>query len=350
LKIGLLINTPAQVHFWKFIVQELRKKNHEILILFRDRGETLELAKEVGLQGQVYSVARGRGISKSLSFPFDVINAVILLRNFKPDLILDFGIYGVAVAQFLGARSLVFTDSEPSIKKIYSVQYRLFMPFVSGVITPSFFHDDLGIKQIKVNSLKELAYLHPNYFAPNDNIYELLKITREERFVIIRFNDLAGVHDIGLNSFSISEKRKLINVLEKARIRTFISFEGIIPPEFKKYQLSIPKSRVHDALYFADLLVTDTQTMTTEAAILGTPVIRCNTFVGKNDMGNFIELENKYNLVYNFYNPDDAINKTIELLSQKHLKHIWKKKAMILIKEKIDIVYFMLNHILSYNK
>jgi predicted glycosyltransferase len=40
--------------------------------------------------------------------------------------------------------------------------------------------------------------------------------------------------------------------------------------------------------------------MTTEAAVLGTPAIRCNSFVGKRDMGNFIELEKKYGLIFNF--------------------------------------------------
>ena len=297
MRIGLLVNTPAQVHFWKFIVRELSKRGHEIMILFRDRGETLELAKEVGMEGQVYAIARGGGFSKAFSFPLDVLRAAMILREFKPDLVLDFGIYGVAVARLLRARSLVFTDSEPSIMRLYEIQYRLLMPFVDKVVTPSFFRDDLGPKQVRVDSLKELAYLHPDYFIPDRSVLDLVGARVGERYVVIRFNDLAGVHDIGLSGFSLARKVELVRSLEEAELRVFVSFEGKVPVELEKYRLSIPKSRIHDLLYYADLLVTDTQTMATEAAILGTPVIRCNSFVGTKDMGNFKVLEN-FELLY----------------------------------------------------
>ena len=42
------------------------------------------------------------------------------------------------------------------------------------------------------------------------------------------------------------------------------------------------------------MVVADTQTIVTEAAVLGTPAIRYNSFAGENDMGNFVELEQKY--------------------------------------------------------
>ena len=66
---------------------------------------------------------------------------------------------------------------------------------------------------------------------------------------------------------------------------------------------------IHDAEYYAQLLVTDAGTMLTEAAILGTPGIHCSGFVAKRCLGNLIELEEKYQLTFNYSEPDQAIAK-----------------------------------------
>ena len=81
--------------------------------------------------------------------------------------------------------------------------------------------------------------------------------------------------------------------------------------------------------------------MTTEASILGTPAIRCNSFVGKNDMGNFNEIEKKYGLIFNYDDPDKAIDKAVELVQKPNLEEEWKKKREKLLKEKIDVTSFM---------
>ena len=53
---------------------------------------------------------------------------------------------------------------------------------------------------------------------------------------------------------------------------------------------------MHHALYFAEMFIGDSQTMTAEAAVLGTPALRLNNFVGK--LGYLNELERKFNLTY----------------------------------------------------
>lgn len=88
--------------------------------------------------------------------------------------------------------------------------------------------------------------------------------------------------------------------------------------------------------------------MTTEAGVLGTPAIRCNSFVGENDMGNFIELEWKYGLIFNYNDIDKAMNKAIELLQKPCLKEEWKNKREQLLKDKIDVTAFMTQSIENY--
>jgi len=56
---------------------------------------------------------------------------------------------------------------------------------------------------------------------------------------------------------------------------------------------------MHSLLYYATMFIGDSQTMTSEAAMLGTPSLKLNSFAGKLSVPN--ELEQKYQLCYSFY-------------------------------------------------
>jgi predicted glycosyltransferase len=221
------------------------------------------------------------------------------------------------------------------------------MPFIKAIITPNFFRENLGKKQIRVECFKELSYLHPNYYTPNINIYKYLGINKEDQFVLLRFNAFDAVHDIGITGISKNDKLNLVKRLEKY-FTIFISSEDKIQPELESYILKTPKSRIHDVLYYAKLFVCDTQTMATEAAILGTPVIRSNSFVGPTDMGNFIELEKRYGLMFNIKDLQMVIKKAEELIQKPDLKKEWQAKREILLTDKCDITKLMVCFIENY--
>ncbi len=347
MNIGIVINTPAQVHFFRNIARELEKKGYAIDILARDYGETIPLLKELGLKYLLYGKSPEGKIAKIVDLPIDILRARNLLKGYKPQMILGFGGQESYSGFILRCPSVVFQDSEPHINLAYLIQYKMFMPFVDSIVTTKSYTDDLGRKHIKVNSYKELAYLHPRYFTPDENIFNLLDIGKNERFVIVRFNGFDAVHDAGVASYTIEQKRRLIAGLEKYA-RVFISSEKKVPQDLEKYLLTIPKYKIHDCLYYANMCVTDTQTMTTEAGILGTPVIRCNSFVGKKDMGNFIELEQKYKLIFSFRNPDEAIAKALTLIQNQDIKKEWSKRKQKLFSEKIDITSFLVWYVENY--
>jgi predicted glycosyltransferase len=216
--------------------------------------------------------------------------------------------------------------------------------FASAIITPACFRLDFGKKHIRVQSYKELAYLHPKYFQPDPGIFRELGLSADDQYVILRFNAFDAVHDIGRKGFSIEDKYQLVKTLEQYK-HVFISSETPLPDDLKKYQLPIPAYRIHHALYYAQLLVSDTQTLSTEAAILGVPAIRCNNFVGPNDMSNFIELEQKYGLLYSFTQSSQAIDKAVELIKQPDIKNAWQEKRLKLLEDKIDLTGFMVEFI-----
>lgn len=343
--IAIFINTPAQAHFVNNIAKGLSEKGHKITALSRDYGETLAVLNELGSDHITYSVPKRSKLSKIFRFPMDILTASQLLSRKGIDLIFGFGIIETYAGLLIRAPVVIFTDTEPMANKIsYSIQYKLFLPFVNKVITPSSFRQDLGKKHIKIDSYKEVAYLHPNYYSPNDDIFNLLGIEKEDEYAILRFNAFDAVHDAGITGFSDHQKVQLVRELEK-RMKVFISSEAELPSEINDRAMTIPKNRIHDALYYSQLLVTDTGTMATEAAILGVPTVRCQGFVGDNDMGNFIELENKYGLIFNFKDPKKAIEKAIELASSSGLKAEWSNKKERFIKDQIDISQFIIDFI-----
>ena len=116
--------------------------------------------------------------------------------------------------------------------------------------------------------------------------------------------------------FSLADKRALVKELENYA-RIFISSEIEISQDLRKYAINIPPHRMHDALYYASLLVGDTGTMVTEAGILGTPAITSHPKSLK--MSNFIELERKYGLIFNIHESRRIIEKAVELLQRSDL-------------------------------
>ena len=57
--------------------------------------------------------------------------------------------------------------------------------------------------------------------------------------------------------------------------------EGGLPDEFVQYQFPLTSEKFHHVLAFASMVVSDSQTVTAEAAVLGVPNLRTNTFVGR---------------------------------------------------------------------
>jgi uncharacterized protein len=348
MNICVILNTPAQVHFYKNIIKRLESKGHKVTILAREYGDTIKLLNELKINYNKFNFMSNSPLKTVISFPVDLFNIYRILFNKRIDFIIGFGMYDVYVAKALHSKSIVFFDSEPKINSLMNLQYQLFMPFVNSFISPASFRQDLGEKHIKIDSYKELSYLHPRYFKPDVSIYELLDISPSEDYVVLRFNSFDALHDVSESGFSLNEKVELTNLLSKLT-HVYISFEGQIPKELEQYRLKIPKRRIHDLLFFSKLLITDTQTMATEAAILGTPVIRKNKFVGKGDMGNFIDLENKYKLIYNLTDFDKVKELSLEILSNKSIKDIWRERRDKFLQDKIDIVDYMVNFIEKYN-
>lgn len=339
MRIAFFINTPAQVHLYRNVILSLQSRGHWTKILAREYGDTLELLDSYGFQYTVYSSGDRPKVQKIGGVPFDVLRAYASLRKPKPDILMGVGIYSTITSMLLDRPAVIFNDSEP-----IPLQLPILKSFADVVITPSCFRANLGGNHIRVDSFKELAYLHPNHFKPNRSVIEKLGIGPDEEYALLRFNGFAAVHDFRRKGFSIGDKRRLVSELKK-HLRVFISSEGKLPRDLNEYALAIPRREIHDVIAHAKLLVADTQTMITEAAVLGTPGIRYNTFVGGDDMGNFLELQEKYGLIRNLTNPDEAISEAVRLAQERDLKSRQEDRRECMLREKIDLAEYLVHFI-----
>jgi predicted glycosyltransferase len=85
------------------------------------------------------------------------------------------------------------------------------------------------------------------------------------------------------------------------------------------------------------MYVGDSQTMATEAAVVGTPAIRSNSFAGENDMSNFVELEEEYELLYSTPQEEAALRRVREHLEDTDLDETWNHRRQRLLEEKRDV-------------
>lgn len=118
-----------------------------------------------------------------------------------------------------------------------------------------------------------------------------MKIKESQKYAIVRLASLTAHHDAGVTGVSVKLLDRVIGLCKKSDIRVFITSENPVLQKFEKYRLSVPFSLIHHVLYFAEFLLGDSQTMTTEASLLGTIAFRLNSFVGK--ISSITEIENK---------------------------------------------------------
>ncbi|MBU0469194.1 MAG: DUF354 domain-containing protein [Candidatus Omnitrophica bacterium] len=339
------LNHPAHVHLFRNAIKALKAKGHNITVVARKKEVTEQLLNLYDIDFIVLSKIR----SGLLGLAFELITRQIrlipiIIKN-KIDLCISMtGASSIHILKLFCIPTLVFNDSENN-----DLQNAITVPFAHKIFTPDCYWRDYGSKHHKYAGYHELAYLHPNRFTPDPTIFDKIKTMQGDKFFVLRFVAWKASHDIKEHGFSLAEKVKLVEYLKQYG-DIYITSEKTIEKELEQYQLKLSPDKLHDLLYYATIVIADSQTVTTESALLGTPAIRYNSRVGPKDEGNFVELEKRYDLIYCFNNFDKAFEKVKELLKNDTLKIDWQKKREVLLEDKIDVTDFMVDAILNFKK
>jgi len=234
-------------------------------------------------------------------------------------------------------KSIIFDDDDDEVQPLMT---RFGHPFAHRLLSPDVLtHQRKKPTQVTYPGYHELAYLHPNRFLPDPNVLSEIGLTNDSPFFLLRFNAFKAHHDVGVHGLSFDNKLKLVRFLEKHG-RVLITTEKEIEPELKPYQLPVSPEKAHSLLYYATMLIGDSQTMTSEAAVLGTPSIRSNSFVGK--ISYLEEEQYKYGLTYGFQptQSEEMFRKIFELISMPSLKAEWQRRRIRMLEDKIDVTAF----------
>lgn len=339
------IGHPGHVHLLKNVAKNLEKKGHKVYYSVRD----IPVAKRLmDIYGMPY-IDLGKKSDSIAGKAWTVIKQDILLLWYvlihRIDIGLSSGIALPHVSRITKMKSFVFDDDDDEVEK-FVVKYS--HPFTDVVLSPQAVKDHRKTaKAVFYNGYHELAYLHPNVFQPDESVLDRLGIKKDEKFFVMRFVALKGHHDVGNKGLSFEQKKKLVEVLSKYG-RVIITGERKLEPEFEPYRMSVPAEDMHSVMNYATLYIGDSQTMTSEAAVLGVPALRCNTFVGR--ISYLEEEEHKYDMTYGF-TPDNfekLLGKLHEMLANPNLKEEWAEKRKNLLSEKIDVSAFFTWFIENY--
>jgi predicted glycosyltransferase len=331
------IGHPAHVHLYRNLYFLLISKGHKVYVTVKDIPSAKQLLdyykiKYIDLGTKKNSIT-GKAIHQ-LRYNLVLLNIVLKYR-------IDFGISsGISLPQIsaiTGMRSIVCDDDDDEVEPLfvkYGHRYSDVILSPSPIIRKS-------RKSIQYQGSHELAYLHPKWFTPDPMILNEIGVTPEEKYFVLRFVAFKGHHDIGHVGLTFEQKNSLVEFLRQYG-RVFITSETKIEDEFSKYRMPVTAEKIHSLLFFASLFIGDSQTMTSEAAILGTPALKCNTFAGKLSIPN--EIESQYGLCYS-YRPsqfNDFYNHVKKLVLQDNVKGEWRKKREKFLNDKIDVTSFLL--------
>jgi predicted glycosyltransferase len=334
MKYILELNHPKHYYQFKHIRKNLINCGNEVVVLARDKDVLLSVLQEENVDYLIFGRHRKNMAAKIWGTLSILWNYAKIVKHEKPDVIITkASFYGVFMAKIFGKKSIIFPDSE-----VVTVTNKFVVPLCDKVVTPETFGLNYGKKHIKVPGFFENCYLAPSVFIPNKKIIQQYGLKRP--YAIFRFVGWFANHDVHNGGFSLEEKLALVKAVEPF-MTVYISSEKEMPEELKNYKLPTPASQIHSVLSFADLYLGDSQTMATEAALLATPSIRSNSFVGEHDMTNFIVLEKKYNLLCNRSNFEEVLALVTDFASKS------RKEEWIIKQEKYNQEVGDLNKIIT---
>ncbi|MEN8225559.1 MAG: DUF354 domain-containing protein [Bacteroidota bacterium] len=330
------IGHPAHVHLFKDFAERLRDKGHVVYFSAKQVESIVKLLDVYGYSYTSLGRKHNGSLLKYLSSSVHLVKLWSLVVSKKIDI--GIGVSGLLpfVSGFSKLKSICLDDDDSVITPLFARSIRN----ADAILTPSALKDDSrGKNHITYNGYHELAYLHPDQFKPDPDVLKVLGLKEGEKFFLLRFNAFKAHHDVGEYGLSMEQKKQLIKLLEPHG-RVFVSSE-MENMDFADYKINLPPEKIHSLLYYATMFIGDSQTMTSEAAVLGIPALKCNTFAGRLSIPD--ELEHKYGLCYSFKpdNFDQLLIKAAELLNQETLHEEFHSRRQKMLSEKINVTAFL---------
>lgn len=323
------IGHPAHVHLFKNLIFELKKRKQDILVTSRNKDVTNDLLDFY----EIPHISLSSPPSRSLMMFFELLKRDFsifrLHKKYNFHIALGTSVSIAHLSALTKVKSFVFEeDDDAVIPPLPAITY----PFASKIVIPECLKfKKWKKKRIFHNSYHELAYLHPDVFSPDISVLKKYQL-EPQQYIIQRSSALKAHHDVhqkGLDNKTIENLNDLM--------QNYLVISSAESPDEQK----IKPWDMHHVLSFSKMLISDSQTMTAEAACLGVPSIRYSSFVGR--LSILEELEHRYGLTFGFLPGDEKkmYTKVKELLQTSNLSDTWQKKRETMLSEKINLHKWM---------
>ncbi|MDY6905672.1 MAG: DUF354 domain-containing protein [Thermodesulfobacteriota bacterium] len=327
------IGHPAHVHLFRNFISYLKDKGHDVHVVSRDKDITNQLLDYYKIP--YVSLSKPRlgiwgMISEMLTRDLKILKLHLKKKfNFAIGTSVSIG----HLSFLTKVHSYNFNEDDDDVILLYTIAA---YPFCSKIINPACLrYNKYRHKRIIHNSYQKLAYLHPDNFTPDVRVLEKYRL-KPQAYIVMRLSALSAHHDVGAEGISGKLKEQLLELLDGYELIT--STENDASYDIEPWDM-------HHVLAFAKLLVTDSMSMSVEAAVMGIPSVRYNSFVGRSSV--LDELENKYGLTYGFAagqrgEAEKMVKKISELLNMAHLREEWQKKRSSMLVDKVDMNKWMI--------
>lgn len=325
------LNHPAHFHLFRHAIAHWKAAGRKVVLATRERGILCRLVEAAGWEHQVLSRAAHSRLGLAGEMLVRDARMARLVRRERIDLLLGTSVAIAHAGWLLGRPAWVFTEDDADVTPLF---VRLTYPFCRRFITPRCCRGDFDHRHTVYDSYHELAYLHPNRFTRSPAIparYDL----RPGGYAVVRFSALQAHHDVGVQGISPALRTAIRTAL--APLAIVESVEGQPPP--------IQPEDMHQVLASARVLVSDSQTMTMEAAVLGVPSIRINSFVGRCSV--IEELEQEYGLTRGFRPGEDeaVLNCLSQWQGNPDLADQFAARRARMLAKKIDLSTWILDEV-----
>ncbi len=340
---------PAHYHLFKHVIKSFDINNRIVLIKSKDVLANLLDEDEVSYinvdeRSGIKTVGNTFAIAKK--FGKRLLNIAAIIRNEKPSILVGCSAELALLGKLFTIPSCAFFEDDLDKVKSFA---RLAGPTATYLICPDVCRAWKYEKRKTGHaSYHELAYLHPETFIPDfEKVKNIFKPGTKN--FILRFSDLGAYHDAGKKGIT---DELALTIIEKLKPfgNVYITSERLLPKQFEPYRISIKSSDMHHALYFADMFIGDSQTMTAEAAVLGTPALRYNDFVG--ELSYLEDLEYNFELTYGFKTSDSEglLKKMDELLTMSNLQNVWMHRREKMLTKKINLTRWIIDFLNNEKK
>lgn len=342
------IGHPGHVHLLHGVAKELEKKGHHLFYSVREIPVAIRLMEYYGMTPYLnLGKKKDSLIGKAWTVLHQDGRLLRFVRRNHIDVGLSSGLVLGHVSKLTKMKSVMFDDDDDEVEPLV-VKYG--HPVSEAVLTPHCIHRKTK-NAVYYAGTHELAYLHPNRFTPDPSVLEKAGLKAGERFFIMRFVALKGHHDVGQHGLSLEQKCQLLDLLRQHG-RVIVTSERALEQEFEPYRLPVPPEEILSLMAYSSMFVGDSQTMTSEAALLGVPALKCNTFAGRLSVPN--EIEQKYGLCYS-YRPEDfgkMLAQVEQLLNRvpEDLHREWQLRRQRFLDDHIDVTSYFVEFIEKLNQ